>query len=294
MYPANDEWSGRTVLVTGCTGFLGSAVTRCLLTRGAVVVGLVRSATRLSASATDALPGQFRPLFGRVEDTFRLHSALAIHEVSVVFHLVAPSAVKEDRGTAAVRRAVALHDRQVPLVVARPGSDLRLAVPDDAPSAASPLGVVRFDELFGEGDRKADRLVPRTLANVCRSGGPAVPAPVAPDGRPRDFVYVRDAARACLLVAEALLANPESLDLTFHSGWKFSESTFVQALLDVSAGAEPRAVGVETLVNPPVNPLGWAPRIDFPTAVRETVAWYRQWFAHQPSGVESPPDRKAA
>ncbi len=258
------------------------------------MVGLVRSTTRSSASAADALPGRFRPFFGRVEDAFRLHTALAVHEVTAVFHLVAPtaheSALKEDRGTAAVRRALALYDRRVPLVVARPSSDLRLALPDVAPSAASPFGVVRFDELFGEGDCKVDRLVPRTLGNVYGFGGPGVPAAVAPEGRPRDFVYVRDAARACLLVAEALSGTRESLDLTFRSGWKLSENTFVQALLDVSTGVEPRAVGVET----PVNPLGWAPRTDLATALRETVAWYRRWFTRHPSGVQSPPDRKAA
>src|SRR4051794_12871585 len=34
-------WRGRKALVTGCTGFLGGAVSRELLARGAVVVGLI-------------------------------------------------------------------------------------------------------------------------------------------------------------------------------------------------------------------------------------------------------------
>ena len=38
----NDFWQQRRVLVTGCTGLLGSWMTEELIDRGAQVVGLVR------------------------------------------------------------------------------------------------------------------------------------------------------------------------------------------------------------------------------------------------------------
>ena len=38
-------WNGRSVFVTGCTGFLGSHLVKALKSEGAVVTGLVRDRT---------------------------------------------------------------------------------------------------------------------------------------------------------------------------------------------------------------------------------------------------------
>ena len=61
-------WSGRRVLVTGCTGFLGSAVTRELLGRGAVVAGLIRDRAGGAEYTRERDAGQFWPVHGQVED----------------------------------------------------------------------------------------------------------------------------------------------------------------------------------------------------------------------------------
>src|SRR5438270_13763563 len=86
MDDAEHLWSGRRVLVTGCTGFLGGWTVRELLARGAEVVGLVRDRAAAGRFARHGLAGRVYPTHGRVEDTFRLHSTLAVHEVSAVFH----------------------------------------------------------------------------------------------------------------------------------------------------------------------------------------------------------------
>ena len=38
----NDFWEGKNVFVTGCTGLLGSWLTKALIGRGANVIGLIR------------------------------------------------------------------------------------------------------------------------------------------------------------------------------------------------------------------------------------------------------------
>ena len=89
MDDADQPWSGRRVLVTGCTGFLGGWTVRDLLARGAAVVGLVRDRAAAGRFARHGLAGRVYPVHGRIENTFRLHSSLAVHEVSAVFHLAA-------------------------------------------------------------------------------------------------------------------------------------------------------------------------------------------------------------
>jgi NAD(P)-dependent dehydrogenase (short-subunit alcohol dehydrogenase family) len=111
MEASTSPWCGRRVLVTGCTDPLGAAVVSELLTAGAEVVGLVRD--RLGAVG---LPGQVHVLYGRVEDRFRIYSALAIHEIETVFHLAGADPAVLDRATATVVEAVRLYNRRIPVV----------------------------------------------------------------------------------------------------------------------------------------------------------------------------------
>jgi CDP-glucose 4,6-dehydratase len=275
-------WCGRRVLVTGCTGLLGSALTRELLARGAVVVGLVRDRSSGAEFAREPNGTNFRPVHGRVEDTIRLHSAMAVHEVSAVFHLARTDVFGQDRGTAAVLRAAALHYAGVPVVTARPSGELRLVTDEDAPSSV-PVGVARFGELFGSGDRKLFRVVSRTVSALS-TGGNAT----APDGPVRDYVFVHDAARACLLLAEAVGARGESLDCTFRSGWELTERALARAVEEVFRGRTP-----DTPVQPVTNPLGWHPAASLAAALGETVAWYRQ-FHRAPITITRDDTRKAA
>jgi CDP-glucose 4,6-dehydratase len=277
---ANDsQWQGRRVLVTGCTGFLGSAVTRELFTRGAVVVGLVRDRARGAEFVPEQRAGQFRPVYGRVEDAIRLHTAMAVHEVSAVFHLATADSFGNDRGTAAVLRAAGLYHSKVPVVAARPEQQLRLA--GEQQTSPVPVGIARFGEVFGPGDRNAERVVPRTIAALL--GGHHAPTG---DDPPRDFVFVRDAARACLKLAEAVGTRCESLDHTFRAGWELTGRALAGVVADVVAGKTPTAGEC------PPNPLDWQPTTTLTEALGETIAWHRESLG--PLGMRVVEARKAA
>ena len=258
MESATSLWHGKRVLVTGCTGFLGAALSRELLARGAEVVGLIRNRASAAQYARECAEKRFHIIHGVVEDAIRLHTAMAVHDVSAVFHFAGES----DRGTNAILRAASIHDARMPVVTARRLAQLRIAG-ESVPSA--PLGIARFGELFG-GDRKVSLIVPRTAIAII-SGNPV---PVAA-GPARDFVFVRDAARACIAASEAMEADPRSLDITFHSGWKLSESAMAALVVDACAG---RILELET--NRPNNPFGWQPQMPFSDCIAETIDWYRQ------------------
>lgn len=255
-------WRGRKVLVTGCTGFLGGAVARELFARGAAVVGLVNE-----SPATPIFgPHQGAPVHlvrGRTDNVFRLHSAMAVHEVAAVFHLAAQDAVAEERGTSAVLQAVNRYSRRVPVVTARPLSQLALAQPEARRDER--LSVVRFGEVFGPGDRKLFRVVPATALALLTGAA----APLAAEGLARDFVFVRDAARACLRAAEV-----GSGEFAFRSGWMLTDRQMATAVHDACAG---RPVAV-TDPAPGANPLGWRPQQTLGDALNETLAWYREFL----------------
>lgn len=102
-------WSGRRVLVTGATGFLGSHLTRALMSLGAEVVILERdrvSASQLyrpgflpgTSSGPAAAPASapITPLTsvrGCLEDYALLERLLGEHEIEAVFHLAAQTIV---------------------------------------------------------------------------------------------------------------------------------------------------------------------------------------------------------
>lgn len=250
-------WLGRRVLVADCTHLLGSAVARALLDRGAVVAGFVRGRGAAPGFVRDRDAGRFFPLHGPPDDAGRLRTALAVHEASAAFH---PDGT--DPGADALCRAAG---PPVAVVVARPAAELRLAGP-----GAGPHGVARFGEVFGPGDRRPDAPFARAV-NSTPADGPA-----------RDFVFARDAARACLAVAEAALAGGTH-DATFRTGWELTERQ-VAALVG-GASADPAG-------GPGDNPFGWRPETTLDSALAETAAWYRE-FLGRPA-ADARPARRAA
>ncbi len=259
MHDPVSHWHGKRVLVTGCTGLLGGATVRALLAGGATVVGLVREGSLDADFARHRLVGRIHIVRGRAEDLFRIHSALAIHEVQALFHL----ATADERGTGAVLEAARRHDVRMPVIVARPRQEEAAAV------SLVNLGVARFGELFGRGDRQTSHIIPATItALLTGERSTRVNAEAV-----RDFVHAEDAARACLALAAALgeRTTPGLTEASFRSGWEFSDRTMAVAVRDAF---ESRFVGVASQL-PPANPLNWSPAVSLAEALSETISWCR-------------------
>lgn len=220
------RWHGRKVFVTGCSGFLGGAVSRELLARGATVVGLVHE--------RPAPDPRITAVRGSADNVFRLHSALAVYEVAAVFHL---ASTHLDTLLQAANR----YSRRVPIVTAKPISQLALAQSD----ADERVRAVRFGEVFGPGDRKLSRVVPAAAIGLLTGDTAALPS----DGPPREFAFVRDAA-------DELLRSAESPAGEYTFGGVHAS---VRQMVEAVRGSD-RAAG----------PLA--------DALRETVAWYAEFL----------------
>ncbi len=89
-----ERYVGRTVLVTGASGIVGSWLVRSLLDAGATVVALVRDEDPHSEFVRSGDVTRVTRVHGSLEDLVLLERTLVQYEVEVVFHLGAQTQVR--------------------------------------------------------------------------------------------------------------------------------------------------------------------------------------------------------
>ncbi len=234
---------GRSVLVTGAHGLLGSWLTDALLQGGARVVVIRRDEPAVTALELRGIADRVDSVRGDVCDEGLVARALAEYEVDSVFHLAAQTLVgvanhsprstfeTNVRGTWMLLEACRTHGVRAAVVASSdkaygpqaqlPYSEeqaLAPRFPYDASKAAAdliarsywhtfglPVAVTRFANLYGGGDLNRSRLVPEAIGAALAGRAPVIRS----DGRPeRDFLYVEDAVAAYLAIWEGLSEDP--------------------------------------------------------------------------------------
>lgn len=149
-----------------------------------------------------------------------------------------------------------------------------------------PVAVTRCGNLYGGGDLNFNRLIPGTIRAVLKGDSPVIRS----DGTfVRDYFFVRDAVQAYLALAERV---PEEGFI----GEAFNFGTETPLSVTQMAGEILRIMGREdlslTILNQASNEISrqyldcakararmqWAPNWTLDDALRETVAWYRDYF----------------
>ncbi len=236
-------WQDRSVLVTGATGLLGSALVETLLTKGARVVALVRDHVPESRLVADGLLSRVSCVFGALEDFPVLTRAIQEYEVEVVFHLGAQTVVTvanrgplqtfeaNIRGTYHLLEAcrqvggvkaviiassdkaygdsdVLPYDETTPLIGRHP-YDVSKSCADLISQAYFhtyhlPVCITRCGNLYGPGDLNFNRIVPGTIRSILRGEAPIIRS----DGSLiRDYFYVMDGVHAYIELAEATVGG---------------------------------------------------------------------------------------
>ncbi len=237
--PYGVRFAGRTVLVTGAYGLLGSRLSAALVDRGARVLVVRRRPRPTSALVLEGTEGRCTVLEGDLLDEAFVERAVAAHGVDTVLHLAAqpivdvadrsPRATLESNvaGTwnvleacrlAGVARTVVAASVQAygPSDVVPYTEDLPLRAthPYDVSKAAAdliarsywttyglPVAVTRFASVYGGGDQHTSRLVPGAIAAVLAGRAPALRSDGSPE---RDLLYVEDAVDAYLAICDLL------------------------------------------------------------------------------------------
>jgi nucleoside-diphosphate-sugar epimerase len=246
MEATRSPWQGRRALIVGCDEFVGRAVTSELLEQGATVVGVLGDRRRLPDFVQEVASRQFHVFHGSIRDAAQLHKSLAIHEVACAFHFA-------ETDPAPLLRAASLYHSQLPVIgTARLHSHSHSA---DASTRTPLIGTLRFDEIFGPGDRDAHGFIPRAVLALL-AGRQIVPA----SGASRNFVFVRDVVRVCLDLAEAVGREGRAIHRTYSSGWEYPEPQMVKILASAVTGSPPELLPER-----------------FTSAISETIDWYRQF-----------------
>src|SRR5687767_3362703 len=233
-------WRGRRVLVTGATGMVGSWLVKELLSAGARVAALVLDADPQSELFRSGDVDRVAVVNGAIEDIAPLERAITLHETDTVFHLAAqaivgvahraPLATFESnvRGTYNLLELCRRHADLVRRVVVASSDkaygEQVLPYTEEAPLSAQhpyevskscadaiaqcyhhtyglPVAIARCGNIYGGGDLNWSRIVPGAI----RSGLEQSPLVIRSDGKfLRDYIYVKDAARAYLRLAESL------------------------------------------------------------------------------------------
>jgi CDP-glucose 4,6-dehydratase len=150
-----------------------------------------------------------------------------------------------------------------------------------------PLAVTRCGNLYGGGDLNFSRLIPGTIRSVLRGEAPLIRS----DGSfVRDYFYVRDAVNAYLHLAERLPA-PGIVGEAFNLGPESPLSVLevVDRILTMMERRDLKPVVLNEARHEiprqylecakARSRLGWQPAFSFEEGLRETLEWYRDWFA---------------
>ena len=147
--------------------------------------------------------------------------------------------------------------------------------------------MTRCGNFYGGGDLNWNRLVPGTIRSVLRGERPVIRS----DGHyTRDYIYVEDGARAYMVLAEQLAANPSLAGDVFNFSYErpLNVLEMVAKILEVmgsdlqpdvrnEASHEIRDQHLDSTRAKEV--LGWRPAFTLDSSLRETVAWYERYFA---------------
>ena len=236
----NQFWKDRKVFITGCTGLLGSWLTKTLVERGAEVTGLIRDLVPKSNLNWTGFSEKINVVRGELEDYFTLERTLNEYEIDTVFHLGAQTIVSianrnplstfasNIRGTWNLLEACRLTNTISRVVIA--SSDKAYGTHEELPyietfplegchpydvskSCADlisiayyktynlPVCITRCGNFYGGGDLNFNRIVPGTIRSVIKNERPVIRS----DGTfIRDYIFILDAVEAYLLLAEKM------------------------------------------------------------------------------------------
>lgn len=321
-----NNWLNKNVFITGCTGLLGSWLTEELINLNANIIGLVRDHVPRSRIYREGFIDKINIVSGNLEEHHVIDRALNEYEIEVVFHLAAQSIVpiannnplstfeSNIKGTGALLEACRRNKQVNKIIVASSdkayGEHKILPYTEDMPlmgrnpydvskSCADlisqmyfyhyqlPVCVTRCGNLFGGGDLNFNRIIPGTIRSVFYGERPVIRS----DGKyVRDYFYVKDAAKAYILLAEKM----DDEKITGHA-FNFGNDTPMTVLeitkellalmgrsdLDPVIRNEAKGEIFKQYLSSKKSRkmLRWKPVFSIREGLQETIKWYENYFA---------------
>jgi CDP-glucose 4,6-dehydratase len=330
--PVDQSWQGRSVFVTGAGGFVGSWLAHALVERGATVTVILRDEVGQSNFKLLGLRKRVNIVRGSITDYAVVERALNEYEVDTCFHLAAqaivgaanrspvPTFVSNIQGTWTVLEACRVSKLIKAVVVASSdkayGTQPTLPYTEDMPllginpydaskvcteviaksyceTFSVPLAIARCANIYGPGDLNYSRLIPGTIRSALLGNRPIIRS----DGSPiRDYLYIDDAIRAYLRLAQQVPASSDALGAAFNFGTEqpISAIDLVTLLLricdraDLTPDVQGRGklgdeIDVQYLNSDrAASALGWIASTRLTEGLSQSVMWYRRSIISEP------------
>jgi len=322
----NSFWQGKKVLVTGATGLVGSWLTKELLANGAKVTALTRDLSPHSEFVLTGLYKQTHIVRGGLESYETVERAISQSESSIIIHLAAQAIVSmakrsplltfesNIRGTYHVLEAARIHADCVKAVVFASsdkayGSAPTLPYREDMPlsgeqpyevskscadlicqsyfkSYCLPVAVARCGNIYGGGDLNFSRIIPGTIRSLLLGQRPAIRS----DGTfIRDYIYVKDAVKAYLALAESVyLGRCAGEAFNFSPEQPVSVVELVSLIQETMSNKHLKPI-IENVAAGEIHSqyldsgkahkqLKWQSAFSLEEGLKETVAWYEEFL----------------
>lgn len=317
-------WEDKNVFVTGATGFLGPWLVKDLLEKEANVTVLIRDRVSKSNFFLMDLEKRVNSVYGCLTDYSLIERALNEYEIDTVLHVGAQAIVttanRSPLGTfesnikgswnvlEAVRNSklvkrlvVASSDKAYGTQEVLPYTEnaaLKGQHPYDVSKSCAdllaqsynktyglPVGITRCGNFYGGGDLNFNRIVPGTIKSILRNEPPVIRS----DGKYiRDYIYIKDAVRGYLLLAENLgrsEVSGQAFNFSYNNKMNVLElvnlitklmgSDLQPVVLNQTTGEIKDQYLSNTKAN---NILGWIPKYDLESGLKETIDWYKEFL----------------
>lgn len=308
-------WENKYVLITGATGFIGVHLVNKLLAEKAKVF-------TLGPTRRKDIIGLKQKL-GSVEDFEEVNSLIKDSNINIIFHLAAQPIVEVGqtnpiktfevniKGTWNVLEAARENSVQKVIVASTAhvyGENPKLPYKEEyfpqpsrpyetskacadllaqvyADTYNLPVEIPRFVNIYGPGDYNFSRLIPKVMKDILEGRNPHI----WDVGSIRDFLYIDDAIRAYMMLAEKDLPKTKrGRVINFGTGKPINIVDLVEKIVAISKN---NSISVKT-ENTPGNrsneirkqyvsikkakkELNWSPETSLEEGLLKTFEWYK-------------------
>jgi len=310
----------RNVLVTGGTGFIGSHLVENLLSEKCNIIVPYQSLNPKSYFFSQNLDKKIILVHKDIKNYKRTFDVVTKYEIDFIFHLAAQSIVPTAShnpletletnfmGTANVLEAARLYGNVQGIIVASsdkaygkiPRASEKNPLSGDHPYETSkaaadllvgtyfktyglPTVVVRFGNVYGEGDINFSRIVPASLAAIVNNRA----LQIRSDGKYiRDYVYIKDIVEALITIVKNIsrikgeafnVSSNENLSVieTVKLISKILNSKIIYKILNRAVNEIP----VQSInFNKIRKVLGWKPKENLSSTIPAIYDWYKKYF----------------
>jgi nucleoside-diphosphate-sugar epimerase len=299
----SSPFSGKKILITGASGFIGSCLCQKLIAMGAEVHGVSRTLqqkeskdlnwwqgdmaeiTRVRELITTIKPGFFFHLASCVSGSRDLSLVLPTLHSNLISTVNLLTAVTE----AGCNRIILIGSLEEP----EPGSEVIPSSPYAAGKWSSsayarmfyalyqtPVVNARLFMVYGPGQRDLRKLVPYVTLSLLRNDAPKVSSGI----RQVDWIYVEDVVEGLVAMIQSPGIEGKTVDL--GSGTLVPVRAVVEKLagiIDAGVGPVFGAIGERPMEQVRVAQIkntqamiGWKPTISLEKGLENTVHWYKE------------------